>query len=70
LEEKEKMGKDERGCGILPFGECKKLPENRILTISGLKSLDFGPLFSLLCSILISSDKHCEIMVEIATILF
>ena len=24
----EKMGKDERGCGILPFGECKKLPEN------------------------------------------
>ena len=35
-----------------------------------LKSLDFSPLFSLLCSILISSDKHCEIMVEIATILF
>ena len=25
----EKMGKDERGCGILPFGECKELPENR-----------------------------------------
>ena len=24
----EKMGKDERGCGILPFRECKKLPEN------------------------------------------
>ena len=27
-EEKEKMGKDERGCGILPLGECKELPEN------------------------------------------
>jgi len=24
----EKMGKDERDCGILPFGECKELPEN------------------------------------------
>ena len=22
------MGKDERGCGNLPFGECKELPEN------------------------------------------
>ena len=27
----EKMGKDERGCGNLPFGECKELPENKLL---------------------------------------
>jgi len=31
---------------------------NRILTLSGLKSRDFSPLFSLLCSILISGDKN------------
>ena len=34
----EKMGKDERECGILPFGECKELPENTTRLCGSLNS--------------------------------
>ena len=46
----EKMGKDERGCGILPFGECKKLPENNYWLTSARKPLGTKG-FRVLCAL-------------------